>query len=298
MYALQRQPIWDPDTGIAELDASPDDLSDPQIPEIRAAWAVVRKQLEDAGQLSEFTERLGREWSIETGAIEDLYDIVPEAAQSLIKRGFLPTLLGADMTNQPPEYVLRMLHDQKAALDGIYGFVESDRGMTSSYMKELHQALANSQDTTEGIDSLGRLVDFSLVKGKWKTRPNYPVRDGIMYAYCPPEQVDSEMDRLVAMHASHASRGVPCEVQAAWLHHRFAQIHPFQDGNGRVARSIATHVLVKHGLLPLVVTRGDKPAYLDALEATDKHGLKPFITLIAQLQMVQLRKAEEFAQKL
>ena len=94
----------------------------------------------------------------------------------------------------------------------------------------------------------------------------------------------------------HARALVPSDVQAAWLHHRFSQIHPFQDGNGRVARAIASFVLVKDGLFPLVVTRDDKAVYLDALESADAGDLKPLVDLIAKLQITQFRKATSISE--
>ena len=100
------------------------------------------------------------------------------------------------------------------------------------------------------------------------------------------------------MHDDHVAKDVPSEVQAAWLHHRFTQIHPFQDGNGRVARAIASLVLVKDGLFPLVVTREDKPKYLDSLEAADEGDLKPLIDLITRLQITQFRKATAISEAL
>ncbi|MDR3602618.1 MAG: Fic family protein [Desulfosporosinus sp.] len=33
-------------------------------------------------------------------------------------------------------------------------------------------------------------------------------------------------------------------VKAAFLHHVFVQIHPFQDGNGRIARLLTSFVLI------------------------------------------------------
>ena len=187
--------------------------------------------------------------------------------------------------------MLQLLRDQKDTLDGVFEFVIGNRSLSVSYIKELHAALLRIQTTTEGIDSQGRYVDIPLIKEDWKVQPNSPHREGVTFAYCPPEQVASEMDRLIAMHSEHIEKGIPSDVQAAWLHHRFTQIHPFQDGNGRVARAIASLVLVKDGLFPLVVTRGDKAAYLNALEAADRHDLKLFIDLIAKLQITQFRKA-------
>jgi Fic family protein len=285
------QLIWNPDTGITDIEDDPTTLSASEIPGIKAVWADQRTRLKGTRQLSDFTERLSREWAIETGVIENLYEIERGVTQTLIERGFQAEILSHGTTNRPREYVLQLLLDQKEALDGVFDFVSSKRVLSVSYIKELHSALLRSQDTTEGVDAQGRFVDIPLIKGAWKTQANYPLREGVTYAYCAPEHVAAEMDRLVAVHAEHVKRNVPSEVQAAWLHHRFTQIHPFQDGNGRVARAITSLVLVKDGLFPLVVTRDDKLGYLDALETADKGGLKPLIDMIAKLQITQFRKA-------
>jgi fido (protein-threonine AMPylation protein) len=171
-----------------------------------------------------------------------------------------------------------------------YFFVKSERELSVSYIKELHAALLRSQMITEAIDNFGQLVRVPLTKGDGKKLPNYPEREGIVYYYCPPEQVAAEMDRLIDLHQTHLAAGVSAEVAAAWLHHRFTQIHPFQDGNGRVARAIASLVLIKEGLFPLVVTRDDH-GYISALEAADDGDLNPLVDLFAKLQRVQFRKA-------
>lgn len=295
---MTEEHIWNPDGGIAALEVDPNSISASQIPGIKAVWADQRSRLKGSAQLSDFTEKLSREWAIETGVIENLYEIERGVTQTLIERGFQAELLSHGSTNKPREYVLQLLRDQKDALDGVFDFVKSDRSLSVSYIKELHAALLRSQDTTEGLDAQGRHVEIPLIKGAWKVQANYPVREGVTYTYCPPEHVGSEMDRLIEIHKEHVDSAVPSEVQAAWLHHRFTQIHPFQDGNGRVARALASLVLVKDGLFPLVVTRDDKPIYLDALEEADKGSLKPLIGLITKLQISQFRKASAISEAL
>ena len=71
---------------------------------------------------------------------------------------------------------------------------------------------------------------------------------------------------------------------AAWLHHRFVQIHPFADGNGRVTRALDTWRPVQHDYLPIVVTRDDRNDYFDALEAADDGDIGPLMELTARLQ--------------
>ena len=298
MNEIYTHPIWNPATGIIDLEDDISELAASEIPGIKAVWTDQRERLKGTAQLSDFAEKLSREWAIETGVIENLYEIERGVTQTLIEHGFQAELLSHGSTNKPREYVLQLLQDQKDALDGVFAFVRSERNLSTSYIKELHAALLRSQNTTEGIDSQGKNVDVALIKGAWKSQPNYPVRDGVVYTYCPPEQVASEMDQLISMHIGQVRRAVSSEVQAAWLHHRFTQIHPFQDGNGRVARALASLVLVKDGLFPLVVKRDDKPKYLTALEAADKGNLKLLIELIVRLQLDQYRKATAISEAL
>lgn len=290
--------IWNPKTGISDIEVDWRELRASEIPGIRAVWADQRQRLKGTTQLSDFTEKLSREWAIETGVIENLYEIERGVTQTLIEQGFQAELLSHGSTNKPRDYVLQLLRDQKDVLDGVFDFVKSNRSLTASYLKELHAALLRSQDATDGLDAFRRHVRIPLIRGAWKTQANSPVRDGVTYTYCPPEHVSSEMDRLIEIHTNHLSSGIPTEVQAAWLHHRFTQIHPFQDGNGRVARAVASLVLVKDGLFPLVVTRDDRLKYLNALEAADNGNLKPLIDLIAKLQITQFRKASAISQAL
>lgn len=128
---------------------------------------------------------------------------------------------------------------------------------------------------------------MSRLKGDYKRWPNNPVReDGSIHEYCPPEHVAAEMERLVALHDAHSVAGVSPEVESAWLHHRFTQIHPFQDGNGRVARCLATIVFIRAGWFPLVVrdTESEKKRYLDTMEEADLGDMHQIVSLFAALQ--------------
>ena len=57
--------------------------------------------------------------------------------------------------------------------------------------------------------------------------------------------------------------------------------HPFQDGNGRVARALASIVLLRAELFPLHVRREDREDYLDALERADGGSLDSLVQLFA-----------------
>jgi hypothetical protein len=103
------------------------------------------------------------------------------------------------------------------------------------------------------------------------------------------------MDRLVSMHHEHTAQKIPVELEAAWLHHRFTQIHPFQDGNGRVARTLATLVFLREAWFPLIVDRKQRAEYIEALEAADAGDLEPLVKLFAQSQTQGLMMAVSIA---
>ena len=288
---MDTKSIWIANTGITDIDDATLKLASSETPSIQKIWREQKEKLKGTRQLSEFTQRLGREWAIETGIIENLYEIDRGLTQTLIEHGFRAELMEGGPSKQPREYVLQLLRDQKEALDGIFDFVANRRSLSVSYIKEMHAALLRSQTHVEAIDSLGRHVEVPLIKGEWKASENYPIRDGIKYLYCPPAQVASEMERLVQLHTKHCEDKVPPDIAAAWLHHRFTQIHPFQDGNGRVARALASLVLVQADLFPLTISRDRKAEYITALEEADNGALHSLIEVVAQFQRSQFRKA-------
>ncbi len=152
-----------------------------------------------------------------------------------------------------------MIADHIEAVDWLFDIFTKERPFSTSFVRELHQLMTRKQEFASGVDALGRATRIELLHGDYKRRPNNPTRpDGKIHEYCPPEQVSPEMDRLLEMHKAHISTGTALDVSVDWLHHRFAQIHPFQDGNARVARTLASLSLIRDGMFPLVVTNKDR----------------------------------------
>ena len=262
------------------------DLCSDGLRSLSEIWQEQHERLTGSSALNQFNLKLQRQWAIETGIIEGLYTIDRGITQILIERGIDASLIPHGATNRPVSEVLPIIKDQQNVVDGLFDFVKQDRNLATSYIKQVHQALTAHQGYVDGVDTLGNPTKSPLEKGAWKRLPNNPTRhDGSTHEYCPPEQVDSEMDRLIDMHLTHQADKVPPELEAAWLHHRFTQIHPFQDGNGRVARTLATLVFLRAGWFPLVIVndehRGD---YIHASEEGDWGNLRPLTGLFTRLQ--------------
>ena len=66
------------------------------------------------------------------------------------------------------------------------------------------------------------------------------------------------------------------------LHVRFEQIHPFLDGNGRAGRLVLNLLLVRLGIPPAIIYKGDRSRYLDALRRADQGDLGPLGEFLAR----------------
>ena len=108
--------------------------------------------------------------------------------------------------------------------------------------------------------------------------------DNTLLEYAPHEHVASEVDRLVELWNEIEAGGAHPIARAAWLHHRFVQIHPFADGNGRVARALTLLVLEKHHYAPLVVDRWHRSSYIDALDTANTGALRELVLLFVKLE--------------
>jgi Fic family protein len=272
----------------------PDDIDQFRDRELEALFDTWTKEKIrfDPEQIKAFNSELAREWAIETGIIEAVYTLDRGITQTLIERGIDAAYIPHDSTNRDPELVARTIQAHVEVLEGLFAFVSGERTLSTGYIKELHSALLRHQDTVVVFDQLGQSFEQPLEKGRYKILPNNPRRrDGDIHEYCPPEHVASEMDRLVTLHGEHNAVNVAPHIEAAWIHHVFTQIHPFQDGNGRVARALATLVFIKRGLFPLTVNRDNRDRYIKGLETADEGNIGYLVEFFSQIQKRALTSA-------
>lgn len=71
-------------------------------------------------------------------------------------------------------------------------------------------------------------------------------------------------------------------VKASFFHHGFVQIHPFSDGNGRVARLLTNLLLMSDGYPPIVLRKEDRKRYYDCLRKADDGNLRSLINFIGK----------------
>lgn len=265
-------------------------------PELRAltsVWHERKVALEEDGAYKEFIKRLQREWAIETGIIERLYTWDRGVTEVLIEQGIESSIIAhrGGVSQRDAEHIQALINDHLGIVEGLFGYIKGEEPLTEHFIRGLQAQFTAHQDYTEAVTESGDLIRVPLQKGEYKTLPNNPRRpDGEVHAYCPPELTKEEMENLIRMYRE-AEGSHPPEVKSAWLHHRFTQIHPFQDGNGRVARALASLVFLREGLFPLVVRESDRKEYIGALETADAGDLGPLVALFARRQRDAVLKA-------
>jgi fido (protein-threonine AMPylation protein) len=249
------------------------------LPEV---YLEFRNYLDKEG-LDKYRDRAAREWSIETGQIEGAYDIDDNTTSTLIMEGFHESLINEQRNGLSKEKVHAILLDARETLDTVLEFAEGTQPLSVHFIRALHQKLMKNFDTYTGtiVDpstSDARRVELPLDRGGFKKHPNHIRRlDGSILEFCPPEFVEEQMEQLVRLLAEMETEGAPADVLSAWLHFHFVSIHPFQDGNGRVARAIASMVLFRGGLPTLTVVRSMKRRYIQALEQTSSGNPTPLL---------------------
>ena len=70
--------------------------------------------------------------------------------------------------------------------------------------------------------------------------------------------------------------------KASFIHHEFVRLHPFIDGNGRVARLITNFFLMRNGYPPIVIQKEDRKKYYKTLKKADLGDLSDFASFIAR----------------
>ena len=143
--------------------------------------------------------------------------------------------------------------------------------LTQNFIRILHKTLLREDYTVYRNLPGGQTTSYVIHAGQYKTRPNSVItRYGDRFEYASPEETPALMTDLVDWYneAEQSGKFTPIEL-AAIFHYRYIRIHPFEDGNGRIARLMANYILSRHGYPMIVVRSRKKNDYLEALHKTD-----------------------------
>ena len=81
---------------------------------------------------------------------------------------------------------------------------------------------------------------------------------------------------------------------SAQAHYLMAHVHPFEDGNGRIARAIGDYVMLVHGFYYDVIMTDYKDNYLDSLEECSLLNAKPLSNFLEYSYQETLERISEF----
>jgi Fic family protein len=96
----------------------------------------------------------------------------------------------------------------------------------------------------------------------------------------PAYEIPHLIEELIDCYNRDPDELRPIEL-AAILHHRFVWIHPFHDGNGRVARLLMNLALTRSGYPIAVILNVDRSKYYDTLKKADSGAPSAFVNFVA-----------------
>ena len=88
--------------------------------------------------------------------------------------------------------------------------------------------------------------------------------------------------QVVYTELNNKSKGIVAIQSAVKIHHDAVRIHPFVDGNGRLARLMMNLRLMRAGFPPTILRREERRAYYSALEKADKGDFRAISMLVAK----------------
>ena len=98
----------------------------------------------------------------------------------------------------------------------------------------------------------------------------------------PPERIPERLATLADWIEVAAARDLKPDQAAAVSLARVVEILPFDDGNGRVSRLAASHVMVRGGMRPPILVAGDASRLHAALESAFGLETEPLVALLVE----------------
>jgi Fic family protein len=258
-----------------------------------ARWDRYTGQLRERDQTSpdllrRALEIVKRAAAVDTGAIEGLYEV---------DRGITLTVavaaaLWEAALDQKGQQARALFESQLRGYDYVLDLATQQVPITEAWIRELHEKICEAQGTYIAYTEVGPQPQ-TLPLGEYKHLPNHVRRqDGTIHSYAPVDYTPAEMHKLCEGLRSIAFLEAHPVLQASYAHYAFVVIHPFADGNGRVARALASVYTYRSDSIPLLILVDNRGVYMASLEAADRGEFQPFVDFVLERGLDAIRLAE------
>jgi len=178
--------------------------------------------------------------------------------------------LGAETVQKEKKEILETVNS-RTALDNIF---DTSNVLNIDFIKKLHLATQIGIDDNAGNFKIDEVV---------VTDHNYELLDRTT----PVKFTAERMQILIDWYNQNKNKLHPL-VLASIFHNQFVYIHPFHDGNGRVARLLFNFILIKHGFFPIIFYNDDKNRYYNHIRTAKNGDVKQFVYYCLELYREQL----------
>ncbi len=173
-------------------------------------------------------------------------------------------------------------HDE--AIKWLVEDIKQGRALTEKFIRELHVMILKEPFEAKAVTADGQSTTRTIAVGQYKTAPNHVVtKTGEIFHFASPEETPVKMRELLQWYNDNMDKEELHPVLfATEFHYRFISIHPFDDGNGRLARLLMNFILMQKGFPPAIVKTEDKENYMAALQQADAGELAYFFNYICE----------------
>ena len=170
------------------------------------------------------------------------------------------------------------------AINALVDLTRGDAPLTESFVRQLHTLVLHERYQVDAITADGTPTRRWIEVGQYKTGQNHvQTVTGEIFRFAEPMDVPAKMHTLLqTINELQAPSSAEVILVAAKAHYDFVLIHPFDDGNGRMARLLMNLILIKYGFPPAIIKTEDKANYFSALRQADGGQIGVFVEYVAE----------------
>lgn len=168
------------------------------------------------------------------------------------------------------------------AINWIIDVLKDERPLTENFIRQIHKLLLKEPYEVDAITPDGKPTKRVIQVGQYKTAPNHVLtKTGEIFRFSSVEETPAKMNDLLDWYKEEkGTKDKNAIILAAEFHYKFIRIHPFDDGNGRLARILMNFILMSEGYPPVVIKTEDKENYFSVLQLADAGQFTPFVEYI------------------